>query len=270
VTGRRLGSWERALEFVVVFVAALCIGGFLAVGERHEVLRLLFLGSLALLVLAPVVLLWGGSQHAAALALLGSQAEQLRSRRSEFRERIAGRVDPRERSHWEALERSNDELASAVHLADELARHGAKARSMAVAASELERQSFASDDEVAVLPPREVQRRRVAQRLLVSARRATLAGLAALALAIPTGIGTAVAGIIDSAAHIGPPASAVVQPARSGAAETCIQAETQVAQLGKADPAVARLYAQGVRGLPALVEPEVQRRCGGNFSALLR
>lgn len=268
--GYRLGPWERALGLVALLVAALCIAGFLAVGERHEVLRLLFLGSLALLAFAPVALLWGNAQHAAAIALLDNQAEQLRSRRSEFRERIAGGVDPRERSHRAAFERSSEELASAIQLADDLARHGAKARSMAVAERALEACSIEDEEEVVLLPPREVERRKTAHRLLASAKKATLTGLAAFAIAVPTGIGGGVAGVIDSAAHIGPPTPAVVQPSRPESAETCIQAETQVAQLEKADPAVARLYAEGVRGLPALVAPEVQRRCGGSFSALLR
>jgi hypothetical protein len=108
-----------------------------------------------------------------------------------------------------------------------------------------------------------------APRLWRRARTKLAAGGTALVLAFGTGAGTTVGADGAGAFHgEGPPIVRVEQ--QRPEAQTCTQAVEQVAALTKTDPSVARLYADHTKGLPDLVDPEVQKRCGGDFDALLR
>lgn len=90
------------------------------------------------------------------------------------------------------------------------------------------------------------------------------AGGAALTLAILTGLGTAIAGDVTAATHI------AQQPSSNPPGETCTEVVEQVSDLARQDPQVAARYARGEAGLPTLVEPATQKRCGGSFRALLQ
>jgi hypothetical protein len=108
-----------------------------------------------------------------------------------------------------------------------------------------------------------------AQGLWRRARTKLAAGSTALILALGTGVGTTVGADGAGAFHDGGPPIVRVEQARLEA-QTCTQAVEQVAALTKTDPSIARLYAEHTKGLPDLVDPEVQERCGGDFDALLR
>jgi hypothetical protein len=129
--------------------------------------------------------------------------------------------------------------------------------------AERDREIVVFADQVVPVAAAQEERPRTPDSLWRQARRNIGAGAAALLVAVGAGIGAAIAADINSATRIthdpGPASS-----------ETCTQAEVQVAELARKDPHLARLYARHAAGLPRLVEPELEKRCGGHFDALLR
>lgn len=277
-------QWVLASALVAYgLMVGLCIAGFLIVGPEHAVQRVLFMVSLALLVIGVPLILWGRAQQAEAVTLLRTgavQALELQAPGPEQPDAPRGfealrpEPPPPEPPLGFAVSQSDRDVAlgAAGTVAEQLEVLGAPVE--AARLSELALLRFREAEPVAV-SEETVQSTRVIARLsrgaLAIRRRARLAlgaGLSAFAIAVPTGIGTTAAAVLTDSAHIGTQATQSAQA--PGGGESCTQAVEKVIAIKKQDPGLARLYAAGTPGLPALVDPEVEQRCGGSFDALMK